>query len=357
MQKGLDTKEGQRAVFRIAKQMADERKDIIDMKCLKSENGEVLTEPHAVNGRWRHYMDKLLNVENDWDRILAADIEREVEGAVRNMKVGKAAGPSEIVVEMLKADGNKGVKIMTKLCNHVVREGAMPKEWELSTLIPIYKGKGDPMECGSYRAIKLLEHGMKVLERVLEWRLRMTVNIDDMQFGFMSEKGTVDAIFIVRQLQEKFMEKRKDLFYAFVDLEKAFDRVLRDVVRWALRQLGVKEWLVQTVVVMYEKARTTVRTKQGNSEEFEVKVGVHQGSVLSPLLFVAVIEIVTRKVREGLPWELLYADDLVLVAQSVEKVQQWKACMESKGPKMLIIDMTKVMRSEKDSRDIVKTGK
>ena len=105
----------------IAKQMAGERKDIIDMKCLKSENGEVLKEPNAVNGRWKHYMEKLLNVENDWDGILEADIvegpcelisEREVEEAIRNMKVGKAAGPSEIV-EMLKAAGNKGVKIMT----------------------------------------------------------------------------------------------------------------------------------------------------------------------------------------------------------------------------------------------------
>ena len=254
-------------------------------------------------------MEKLLNADNDWDRILEADIvegpyeligEREVEEAIRNMKVGKAAGPSEIVVEMLETAGSKGVKIMTKICNHIVREGAMPREWELSTLIPIYKGKSDPMECGSYRAIKLLEHGMKVLERVLERRLRMKVNIDDMQFGFMSEKGTVDTIFIVRQLQEKFMEKRKDLFYAFVDLEKAFDRVPRDVVRWALRQLGVEEWLVQTVMVMYEKARTTVRTKQGSSEEFEVKVGVHKGSVLSLLLFVSVMEVVTQKVREGL---------------------------------------------------------
>ena len=136
---------------------------------------------------------------------------------------------------------------------------------------------------------------MTVLERVLERRLRMKINIDDMQFGFMSGKGTVDAIFIVRQLQEKFMEKRKELYYAFVDLEKAFDRVPRDVVRWALRQLGVEEWLVQTVMVMYKKARTTVRTKQGSSEEFEVKVGVYQGSVLSPLLFVAVMEVVVQK--------------------------------------------------------------
>ena len=57
------------------------------------------------------------------------------------------------------------------------------------------------------------------------------MKIDDMQFGFMPGKGTVDAIFIVRQLQENFLEKRKDLFFAFVDLEKAFDRVPREVVR------------------------------------------------------------------------------------------------------------------------------
>ena len=113
---------------------------------------------------------------------------------------------------------------------------------------------------------------------------------------------------------------------------------------------------------MYEKTRTTVRTKQGSSEEFEVKVGVHQESVLSLLLFVVVMEVVTQKVREGLPWELLYADDLVLVAQSIEelreKFQQWKTCMESKGLKMNI-DKTKVMRSGKGSGDknIVKTGK
>ena len=65
------------------------------------------------------------------------------------------------------------------------------------------------MECGSYRAVKLLEHGMKVLEGVLEKRLRQEVKIDDMQFGFMPGKGTVDAIFMVRQLQEKILRKEK----------------------------------------------------------------------------------------------------------------------------------------------------
>ena len=150
----LDTKEGQRSVFRIAKQMAGERKDIVDMKCLKNEKGEILIEADAVNERWKKYMERLLNVENDWNGVLEGDrvegpceliSEREVEEAIRDMKAGKAGGPSEVVGEMLKAAGRKGVRMMTELCNQVVREGKIPSEWELSTLILIYKGKGDPI--------------------------------------------------------------------------------------------------------------------------------------------------------------------------------------------------------------------
>ena len=59
--------------------------------------------------------------------------------------------------------------------------------------------------------------------------------IDDMQFGFMPGRGTTDAIFILRQLQEKFLEKKLQLYFAFIDLEKAFDRVPREVIWWAMR--------------------------------------------------------------------------------------------------------------------------
>ena len=107
----------------------------------------------------------------------------------------------------------------------IVKEGYIPDDWRKSILVPVYKGKGDPLVCGSYRAIKLLEQPMKVLERVLEKRIRCQVSIDNMQFGFMPGKGTTDAIFIMRQVQEKHQAKKKKLYYAFVDLEKAFDRV------------------------------------------------------------------------------------------------------------------------------------
>ena len=90
------------------------------------------------------------------------------------------------------------VEWLTFLCNLIVAQGRIPDDWKSSMLLPVFKGKGDPMECGSYRAIKLLEHAMKVIERVFERRIREKVKIDAMQFGFMPGKGTADAIFTVR---------------------------------------------------------------------------------------------------------------------------------------------------------------
>ena len=90
---------------------------------------------------------------------------------------------------------------------------------------------------------------------------------------------------MARQMQENLRVKGKKLYFSFVDLEKAFDRVPRKVISWAMRKLGVKEWLVSAVMSMYTGAKTVVRTVYGNSKGFEVKVGMHQGSGLSPLLF------------------------------------------------------------------------
>ena len=106
---------------------------------------------------------------------------------------------------------------------------------------------------------------------------------------------------------------------ALVDLEKGFDRVPRKFIWWALRKLGVEEWIVRLAQGMYANAQSRVRVGEGYSEEFEVKVGVHQGSVLSPLLFIIVLEALSREFRSGVPWEDLYADDLVIIAESLEE--------------------------------------
>ena len=190
------------------------------------------------------------------------------------------------------------------------------------------------MDRGNYRGLKLTEQVMKVLERIVDGLIRQVVSIDDSQFGFVPGRGTTDAIFVVRQLQEKYLAANKRLYMASVDLEKAFDRVPRKVIWWALRKLGVDEWIVRLVQGMYSNARSRVRVGEGYSEEFEVKVGVHQGSVLSPLLFIIVLEALSREFCCVVPWKDLYADNHVITAESLEecvrRLLAWKEAMEEK---------------------------
>ena len=133
-----------------------------------------------------------------------------------------------------------------------------------------------------------------------------------MQFGFMPDRGPTDAIFILRQIQEAYIRKHRNLYFAFANLEKAFGRVPRKFLWWALRKVGVPEWIVRVIQVMYQNARSQVRVNNLFSDVFDVQVGVHQGSVLSPLLFIIVLETLSQKFCTSCPWELLYADDLVL---------------------------------------------
>ena len=100
---------------------------------------------------------------------------------------------------MIVASGEIGVKVMMELCQRVLDGKGIPDEWKTSVIVPIFKGKGDVMNCGSYRGVKLLEHAIKYVERVLERQIRTLVNLNKTQFGFVPGKGTVDAIFIARK--------------------------------------------------------------------------------------------------------------------------------------------------------------
>ena len=90
--------------------------------------------------------------------------------------------------------------------------------------------------------------------------------------------------------------------------------------RWALRKLGVDEWLICTVMAFYTETCSVVRTDAGLSESFEGKVGLSQGSVLSSLLFSAVMDVVSSESRSGLSSKFLYADDLVLMVSTMEQL-------------------------------------
>jgi len=144
------------------------------------------------------------------------------------MTITNSNGLLLLLAEIIQTTVDIGTQWILHLCNGIVKEGCIPEDWKTTVVLPIFRRKGDPMECVSYTGIKFLERAMKVVERIFEHRIQQQIDVDDMQFGFMKGKGTTDAIFILRQIGS-------------VDLEKAFDRVPREVIRWAMCKLGVEE--------------------------------------------------------------------------------------------------------------------
>ena len=117
----------------------------------------------------------------------------------------------------------------------------------------------------------------------------------------------------------------------FLDLENAVDRV-SGVMQWALRNKGIPETLVKAVMSLYEGSKMKFKLGSEFSEKFYAAVGVHQGSVLSPLLFEIVVGVVTENTREGLMKEFLYADDLVLISETMEGLKKrFLKCIGEQG--------------------------
>ena len=220
---------------------------VVGDKQVKNDAAEMSMSENSKQKVWLEYYQRLLNVEFDWDPDYLSD-EPPVEGppiqittdmvkkAISQMKAGKALGPSGIVVEMIQAAGDTGTSMICDLTATIICDGKVPSDWEFHCL---YKGKGDALERGNYRGLKLTEQVMKVLERIVDSLIRQLVSIDDSQFGFIPGRGTIDAIFVVRQLQVSSCQQ--ETLYGFCRPGAAFDRVPRKVIWWALRKLVVEE--------------------------------------------------------------------------------------------------------------------
>ena len=123
--------------------------------------------------------------------------QEEVETAIHKMKKGKATGADEVRLEMLEMAGEVGVKWTGRLLNVCMQEGRIPKEWRMGLIVPIWKRKGDVHDPGKYRGITLLSQVLKLLERVLDARIRRRVEGDfgEEQQGFRKGRGTADGMY------------------------------------------------------------------------------------------------------------------------------------------------------------------
>lgn len=346
-------------------------------KLVKKEDGDLLTHPEEIKRRWKEYFDNLLNVNNCTGEIEAIQCEDsttedditmlEVEVAVQKMKMGKATGMDEISIEMIKAAGPLGMQWLYRLLKCVWKHKCVPEDWKKGIIIPVFK-KGDKKVCGNYRGITLISQVVKILERILERRMRRKIEeeLQEEQYGFRSGRSTVDPIFSMRQLMEKNWEYGKDLVMTFIDIEKAYDSVPREKVWETMVKKRLGREMLEMVQAMYNNCVSRVLTPVGKTEWFRNKTGLRQGSVLSPLLFIMVMDEIVKKTKEAYGDKemkiLLFADDVVIWGKNSKEVQEQLDVLneniEKYGMK-ISTDKSKTMvmsRGERQGKGTVKIG-
>ncbi|XP_019266083.1 PREDICTED: uncharacterized protein LOC109243588 [Nicotiana attenuata] len=211
-------------LFRLAKARERKARDLDQVKCIKDEEGRVLLDEGLIRRRCHTYFHSLLNEKGDRSIILGnlelsgshCDFGHyrrirvdEIEGAMRNKSRGKVTEPDEIPIEFWRSGGKAGLEWLTRLFNISFRTKRVLEEWRWSTMVPVYKNKGDIQNCNNYWGIKLFIHTMKVWERVVKLRVRRSVSISENQFGFMLGRSTTEAIHLIRRLMEQYRERER----------------------------------------------------------------------------------------------------------------------------------------------------
>lgn len=297
-----------------------------------------MTEEEDILNRWKEYFAELYNptsaqhikldepANNEFNTISTV----EVTTAIQSLKSGKAAGVDEIRPEMLKSLKSGGINWLTRICRVIWNTGTAPTDWQVDIVVPIFK-KGDQKECSNYRGITLLSLPGKVFARIIERRCRVIVepNIQETQCGFRTGRGTTDQIFTLQQILEKSWEFAKPVYTLFIDLEKAYDRVPREILWKVLKEYGIHGQLLSSIQSLYNNCKSCVRINGNKSDYFQVQVGLRQGCVLSPLLFMVFMDKISRtsanpagvKIGDVKVDSLLFADDVARLAQSTAGLQ------------------------------------
>ncbi|CAB1103279.1 unnamed protein product [Ectocarpus sp. CCAP 1310/34] len=337
------------------------------------ENGVLLRNRDDILQRWARFFSTLLNtksptlnpdiIERVTQRPATRDTQRlgdvpeleEVARATKDLKNWKAPGHDSLPAELLKIDDDEPFVLGHLHTIKVWNGGDILREWKDATIKVLYKG--DRSNCNNYGGISLLSHVGKVPIMIITNRLSAFCEANNIlpeeQCGFRPGRSTVDMLFVVRRLQELGRRKKIPLYMCFVDLNKAYDSVDREMLWKVLARAGISAKLIEVIRQFHDGMRARVRMDDGElSDWFFVTQGERQGCVLSPLLFniffAEVLEVVVIRFSEDdvvlrslvcleegkteagggeetpldrvrrAVWGMLYADDAGVVSRSAE---------------------------------------
>ncbi|XP_062532890.1 uncharacterized protein LOC134201663 [Bombyx mori] len=255
----------------------------------------------------------------------------EIVKAIKQLKPGKAPGIDNINAEMLKADAPRSASLLYPLIVRIWETEQIPSQWKQRLLVKVPK-KGDLSSCDNWSGITLLPCAAKVLARLLLNRMskKITGTLREEQAGFLPGRSCTDHTNTLRILIEQSVEWQTEMILTFVDFEKAFDTVQWSKMWACLKQRGIPNKIIGIIQALYRGSTCRVVHDQVLGAPIEMTAGVKQGCLLSPLLFIMLLDDIMREVvttPRGIEWsenileDLHYADDIVLMTPTLDQMQ------------------------------------
>ena len=351
-------------VYEITRRLAGSRPT--QNKPVRNREGILLTETKDQQTRWKEHFSEVLNRPPPEDRpdLPAAEEDikintgnitmREVKNTLKNLKNGKSAGSDNIPPEAWKAGGAVSERVLYGLLRKIWSSESIPEDWKQGLLVKLPK-KGDLTQCKNWRGIMLLSVASKILCRIILDRMKDALDghMRDEQAGFRKNRSCCDQIATLRIIIEQTLEWNQTLYMVFVDFEKAFDSLDRETLWKILRHYGIPDKIVKMIKLFYEDFQARVLHEGEATEPFEMKTGVRQGCMLSPLLFLLVLDWVNKQAfgekKTGIQWTLTtrledldFADDLVLLSQAIRHMRTKTAALETSAARVgLLVNATK----------------
>ncbi|XP_052808975.1 uncharacterized protein LOC128237452 [Mya arenaria] len=328
--------------------------NVIPMEVVMPD-GSISNDVNTVLDKWKHDFSSLFNTSNylsvgsqssvndrnsyvtndgNMDPCLIDGISvLEVRNALMSVNKGKACGVDNIPVEVLNNDAS--VSFLHVLFSICFDKGIVPSLWSKCIINPIPKSstadKRDPL---SYRGISLASSMYKLYCHVLNSRLSKWSEenniVSDEQNGFRKRRSTTDHIMSLYNILDTRKKSRKSTICAFIDVRKAYDTIDRNILWNRLSDLGIGGKMFTALKSIYNTVSSCVRVNSLKTEWFDVDCGLRQGCILSPLLFnlfINDLSIYLKSFGVGVPVNddrvciIMYADDIVLLAESADEMQ------------------------------------
>ena len=243
-----------------------------------------------------------------------------------------ASQGSGITAELIQSMGEECIDIITWMVNEIYNGGELPTDFTESIFIVMPKTH-NATECGEFRTLSLIAHISKILLQIIKKRIGPIIEreLADSQCGFRRKRGTTEAVTQVHVMSERMIEKQKILYVCFIDYTKAFDRIKHQKLIETLVAKGIPRAEIKVICNLYWSQTAKVRVGDSYTSQFQVKKGVRQGCILSPVLFnIYSEELINEALSQfkgatfnGVSYtNIRFADDTMVVAGSEEELQK-----------------------------------